>query len=360
MSRQTLFNLLKFAIGIALILFLISRLEDPAALWQQIAGANKWLLALGAVVYSTAVALSGIKWGILLRGVGIVVPTPRVLSWQWQAEFFNNFLPAQVGGDVVRGYALASDTHRTADAAASVVIDRFLGLLTFMLFSAIATTAIVFFGRPDGTAITPEQMTSMRFIALGSVAASAALLTAMAILLSRRLKVAFEKLLTRLPFSTRSVPIWQKAARAFDAYRNHLGTLVIVALCSALIVLLTSINIWLIARSIQPGGISFLEVLVVNPIIVFVALALPLSPGGLGVRQSAFVLTFLLVGASGELGLIVGLLQQALGYLVSIPGGILWVLSGRKQRADAASAETEPVDGDAAAVSHPAQSSTSM
>ncbi len=350
MNRQTLFNILKFAIGIALILFLISRLEDPAALWHQIAGANKWLLALGGVVYSAAVALSGIKWGILLRGVGIVVPTPRLLSWQWQAEFFNNFLPAQVGGDVARGYALAADTHRTADAAASVLIDRFLGLLVFMLFAATATAAMIWFGRPDGSAFTPEQMGSLRFIALGSASASAALLATMAIMLSRRLKVAFEKLLTRLPFAARSVPIWQKAARAFDAYRNHLGTLLIVALCSAVIVLLTSINIWLIARSIQPGGISLLEVLVVNPIIVFVALALPLSPGGLGVRQSAFVLTFLLVGASGELGLIVGLLQQGLGYLVSIPGGILWVLSGRKQRADAA-----PVDGDAAGVSPSAQ-----
>jgi uncharacterized membrane protein YbhN (UPF0104 family) len=146
--------------------------------------------------------------------------------------------------------------------------------------------------------------------------------------------VQFERVLVRLPFSSRTVPVWQKAARAFDAYRHHTGALLWVALGSAAIVLLTSINIWLIARAVQPGGISLLEVLVVNPIIVFVALALPLSPGGLGVRQSAFVLTFLLIGASGELGLIVGLLQQALGYLVSIPGGILWIRGDKRNAAD--------------------------
>ncbi len=35
--RQTLWNLLKLAIGVSLLVFLYTRLEDPAALWQQIA-----------------------------------------------------------------------------------------------------------------------------------------------------------------------------------------------------------------------------------------------------------------------------------------------------------------------------------
>ena len=98
------------------------------------------------------------------------------------------------------------------------------------------------------------------------------------------------------------------------------------ALGSASIVLLTSINIWLIARAIEPGAISLLEVLVVNPIIVFVALALPLAPGGLGVRQGAFCAHLSACGRQrAALGLAVGILQQALGYIVSLPGGILWM-----------------------------------
>ncbi len=339
MIRQRLLTFAKFAVGIALIAFLFTRLDDPRHLWQQIVEADKGLLLLGALCYSAAVALSGLKWGLLLRAVGFQVRIPRLLSYQWQAEFFNNFLPGQVGGDVARGYAVAVDTRRTADAAASVLIDRFVGLLVFMLCSAAATSAMLLWGRPDHTPFTPDQLTSLRLIAAGSGLVSLGLLVVVLVLLSRRLKLLFEWLLGRLPLAARTVPVWQKAARAFDAYRGHGLTLVWVALGSAAIVLLTSVNIWLIARSIEPGGISLLEVLVVNPIIVFVALALPLSPGGLGVRQGAFVLTFLLVGASGTLGLAVGLLQQALGYLVSIPGGLLWMRSGRaSQPADPASA----------------------
>ena len=103
MTRQRLFDILTFAVGIALIALLFTRLEDPPPLWAQFAGANMWLILLGAICYSGAVALSGIKWGVLLRAVGIQVPLGRLMSYQWQAEFFNNFLPAQVGGDVAGG-----------------------------------------------------------------------------------------------------------------------------------------------------------------------------------------------------------------------------------------------------------------
>jgi uncharacterized protein (TIRG00374 family) len=323
--KQWLWNLLKLAIGLALLVYLYTRLEDPARLWQQIIEADKWLLLAGALCYSAAVALGGYKWGLLLEAAGIHVYLRRLLAYQWVAEFFNNFLPAQVGGDVMRGYALASDTHRTADVAASVLIDRFIGLTVFMVAAAVGSTAMLMWGRPDGIAFSPEQRVSVQVIALGSVGASLLLLAMLVAILSRRLKVLVEQLLTRISFLRVALPIWTKLAEAFNVYRHEYRVLILTSLCSVLIVLLTSINIWLIAQAIQPGSISMLEVLTINPIIVFVGLALPFSPGGLGVRQSAFTATFLLMGAGGELGLAVGLLQQFIGYLVSLPGGYWWV-----------------------------------
>ncbi len=127
--KKRLVDLLKLAIGLGLLYFLYTKLEDPARLWQQIQDSNKLLLVAATGTYALAVAASGLKWGILLRAINIAVPSSRLLSYQWVAEFFNNFLPAGVGGDVMRGYALASDTHRTADATASVLIDRFHGAL---------------------------------------------------------------------------------------------------------------------------------------------------------------------------------------------------------------------------------------
>jgi uncharacterized membrane protein YbhN (UPF0104 family) len=344
MKRQV-WNLLKLAMGLALLVYLYTRLEDPARLWQQVVEADKWLLLAGALCYSVAVALGGYKWGLLLEASGIHVRFGRLLAYQWVAEFFNNFLPAQVGGDVMRGYALASDTHRAADVAASVLIDRFIGLTVFMLAAAGGSAAMLLWGRPDGIGFTPEQRVSVQVIALGSGGASLLLLTLLVAILSRRLKLFVERLLTRLPFLHFALPIWTKLAEAFNVYRHKYRALALVSLCSVLIVLLTSVNIWLIAYAIQPNSISMLEVLTINPIIVFVGLALPFSPGGLGVRQSAFTATFLLMGAGGDLGLAVGLLQQFIGYLVSLPGGYWWVRGG-SQRAANSARPNQPVSSD--------------
>jgi uncharacterized protein (TIRG00374 family) len=323
--RVPLSHLLKLAIGVGLLFVLFRRLEDPAQLWQQITAANPWLLVGGACCYAAAVALSGVKWGVLLRAIGLPVPTRRLLTYQWTAEFFNNFLPAQVGGDVMRGYALAVDTQRRADTAASILIDRFLGLLVFMASAAVASAAMLIGGPPNSGSFGSEQLLFMRLIVLGSTGASLLLLALLAALLSRRLKQWAEWLLHRFPFSARTVPVWQKLAQAFNAYRHAYPALLLSALLSVVIVVLTSVNIWLITNGVTPGGIGMAEVLAINPIIVFISLFVPFLPGGLGVRQGAFYSTFYLIGRSGDLGFAVGILQQLIGLLVSLPGGYLWV-----------------------------------
>ena len=98
--------------------------------------------------------------------------------------------------------------------------------------------------------------------------------------------------------------------------------MIVAGLVSFLIVVVTSVTIWLLANALTPGSINFVQVLVINPIIAFLSV-IPLSPGGLGVRQVAFAALF--VGVAAELGFLVGLLQQVITYLVSLPGLLLWV-----------------------------------
>lgn len=329
MTRSQLFNLLKFAVALGLLAWLFLKLPDPQALWQQILNANKALLLLGALCYAAAVATSALKWGVLLRAAGFTVPLGRLLSYQWVAEFFNNFLPAQVGGDVMRGYAVATDTRRAADATASVLIDRFIGLIVFMASAAVTSTIMLLWGKPDHRPFPPEGLLFMQFAAVGSTLMMLALSLVVAALLSRRLKGLLERVIGALPFSSRTLPIWNKLAAAFDVYRNKPGALLLTAAGSLLIVILTSINIWLIAWALQPDSIGLLEVLAINPIIVFALLVVPLSPGGLGVRQVSFAGMFFFMGAGTALGTAVGLLQQFIGYLVSLPGGFLWVRGRR-------------------------------
>lgn len=332
-ARPHLLNLLKIVIGLGLLYFLYSRLEDPAALWQQTLAADRWMLLLALLSHALAVALSASKWWLLLRAQKIPVPLTRLLAFQWMGIFFDNFFPAQVGGDVLRGYSLARDTHRTADAAASVLIDRFTGLTAFMLAAAISSTAILLTGGLPAPASSQElaflRFVDLRLIAIGSSGVAAALLTALALLMSRRTKVVVERVLTWLPLGNRVLPIWQKLAAAINAYRHAYPAMLVAGLVSLLIVVVTSITIWLLANALVPDSINFVQVLVINPIIAFLSV-IPLSPGGLGVRQVAFAALFVSVGVAAELGFLVGLLQQVITYLVSLPGLLIWVRGQRK------------------------------
>lgn len=327
-TKDLLVNLLKIGIGLGLLAFLYTRLENPALLWQQTLAANRVMLLLALVTHSLAVSLNSVKWRILLRAQAVDVPLRRLLTFQWMAIFFDNFFPAQVGGDVLRGYSLARETRRTADAAASVLIDRITGLTAFMLATAVASTAMEFWGGPPRT-VTPQDLAFLRFIDLdlirvGSLLASAVLLTALVLMLSRRTKRWVEALIARIPGIRRALPLWQTAAAAINAYRHAYPAMLAAGLISGLIVVVTSVTVWLLANAVQPGSIDFLSVLVINPIIGFLAV-IPLSPGGLGVRQVAFSALFVTVGVSADLGFLVGLLQQVVTYVVSLPGLLFWI-----------------------------------
>ena len=138
------------------------------------------------------------------------------------------------------------------------------------------------------------------------------------------------------------MPIWQQLADAFNAYRHQYRALLLTAIASILIVILTSLNIWLIAWAMHPNSITLVDVLVINPIIVFVVLIFPLAPGGLGVRQLTFAGTFVLIGASSDIGAAVGLLQQFISYVVSLPGGYFW-LRGRHSQAATSHISSHPI-----------------
>jgi uncharacterized protein (TIRG00374 family) len=334
-TRDHLLNGVKILVGLTLLFFLYSRLEDPQLLWQKTLDANRWMLLLAVGSHGLAVALSALKWGVLLRAQHVSVTVRRLLRYQWMAVFFDNFFPAQLGGDVLRGYSLGRDTQRRADAAASVIIDRFTGLTAFMLAAAVSSVSVLLISGPPIPSSSEDlrflSFIDLRLIALGSGSISLALLTAFSLMLSRRLKRSAEGIIARLPLGDRILPIWQKLAEAINAYRQSYLALAIASLGSLMIVVITSMTIWLLANAIIPGSISFIEVLVINPIIAFLGM-IPISPGGLGVRQVVFAALFVTVGVSAELGFFVGVLQQLITYLVSLPGLWFWVRDRRDQR----------------------------
>ncbi len=309
--RSKAITILKVAISAALIYFIFSRMP-LASIADRLFSANRWFLLAALALYVMAIVVNAAKWQVLLRAQGVRIPFGALLEFQFVGFFFNNFLPANVGGDVMRGYGLARYTDRGADAGVSVIVDRIIGLIAYMSSAALAAFITVNLGGR-------HELGPIEAVAL---AALAILMLGFAVLLSRRLRAQVTRLCRRHLLASLA-PAWGRISVAFDAYRFHYSALALAFGIGLLGILCTTLVNWSLSQAI--GGLMSLgSIFLFNPLIALV-LMLPVSIGGLGVNQAVYPFFFGLAGVPREHALAVSILMQLVIIVGSLPGGAFWL-----------------------------------
>src|SRR5262245_15454127 len=138
-ARRYVLLALKIAVSAALLGLLFSKI-DTGELWEGARRASvPWLLfALG--VYAVTVAAGVWRWHLLLEAQHVHVGTARLTGSFLVALFFNNFLPSNVGGDVIRISDTAKEAQSKTLATTVVLTDRVLGLMGLVLVAATAAS----------------------------------------------------------------------------------------------------------------------------------------------------------------------------------------------------------------------------
>jgi len=308
--KDKLLTLLKIAVSLGLMAYLFTRM-DLAQVSRVLQSADYWYLLPAGLFFLGAMSSFGLKWHILLRAQGIRVPFRAVLNYTFVGYFFNNFLPGNVGGDVMRGYGLARYTEQAAEAALSVVVDRVVGLMAWMS-AAVVTAAVVVWGmgRDD-----------LKGIEVAAIAGLAVVAAGFAVILSRRLRALAGRLFAWKPLSP-FAPLYDRLSAGLDAYRHSYNALALAFGASLLSLLLANFTDYCIVQSLS-GGVPLVYIFLFNPIIAFVLLV-PISVGGLGVTQAAYPFFYGLVGVPDALAFTLSLLKQLVVYVTSLPGGVLW------------------------------------
>jgi uncharacterized protein (TIRG00374 family) len=137
--RSLVITALKATVSIALLWLLFSRV-DIARLWAVARNASTpWLLSALAL-YCVMIFASAWRWGLLLRAQHLVFSFRALISSFLVATFFNNFLPSNIGGDVIRIADTAPAAGSKTLATTVVLLDRGIGLLGLVLMAAIGAT----------------------------------------------------------------------------------------------------------------------------------------------------------------------------------------------------------------------------
>jgi hypothetical protein len=317
--RDRLITLLKVVISLGLTAWVFSRVH-LADVGLQLASVNMWFFLAALLLYFVAIIVNAAKWQVLLRAQQVSIPFGPVVQFQFIGAFFNNVLPANVGGDVMRGYWLARYTDRAADAAVSVIVDRIVGLMAYMSSAVLAAFLLV--------SLTGN--TELRGVEWVALVALLAMATGLAVLLSRRLRALISVIFT-WRWLAPLAPIWGRLSDAFNAYRFRIDALALAFGIALVGIGCTALVNWCLSRSM--GGLMPLSVILLfNPLIALV-LMLPISIGGLGVNQTAYPFFYGLAGVPAGHAVAVSLLMQLVMILGSLPGLVFWLL-GRQKRSE--------------------------
>jgi uncharacterized protein (TIRG00374 family) len=313
--RKFVVPLLKLAVSAVLIGVLLSRI-DVAQLWATARTAAPAWLAAALGLYLLMILASAWRWGLLLEAQGIILRFRTLMSSFLVATFFNNFLPSNIGGDVVRITDTAPAAGSKTLATTVVLIDRAIGLLGLGLLAALGATAVPRLVN-EGGVIGPSLLWVGFLVAV--------FLAAGAVLMPQALPQVLRPV-------RRLHPEWvdERLARlsgALARFGEAPGALV-GCFAGAVAVQAVLVAFYLaIARSMAIP-IGFSELAVIVPI-SFLVQMLPVSVNGFGVREATFGLYFSRLGLPLESALLVSFLGAALIMLFSVSGGVAYLVRRR-------------------------------
>jgi uncharacterized protein (TIRG00374 family) len=314
--RRALLPLLKFLIGAALLLLLFSRQNirwsDLAETVTHLSAQPVWLAATLLLVLACLLC-GALRWWTALVGLGVRISRRRAAALFLVGHFFNGFLPGSTGGDVARAFYMAREMHgQRPEAILSIVVERLAGVAILLLLTLAGLLIVT----------KPGALPLAGTLLIVCAVAVLALVTGPA--LFRR-------------FSAGGLPGWigrhprfgSLAHRLFDALRlcQDQPALLLRLLGWSLLQHLFAIASWLtLAWGLGLGAsVHTVPFLLLVPA-VLTAQMLPLTPGGLGVREGAAAALLPAAGIAPHMAMLTALASYVVSLAWSAVGGAVFVL----------------------------------
>ncbi len=293
--------------GISIVfLFILFKKIDWRSTFKVIARAEPVYLILAGLTFLIIYTVVFCRWKMLLDAQGIILPVKRVLSSFSGGLFFNLFFPSTIGGDIARSADLSLHTKRAKPIMASVLLDRlsgFVGLSIVALASLIAGRRLI---------DDPWVYRSV-FIVTGLLAAIL-------------LVIFSERICRRINRSAIKEGGWKDKIRELHAelyfFRSKPVTLAMNVACSIVIQAGVSFVSYFLLAALGVK-INIVYLLIFNPLITLIT-TIPISIGGLGLRDASSVFFYAKAGVVKDVALAQSLLNFGLIVGFGLIAGVIY------------------------------------
>ncbi|NOY83681.1 MAG: flippase-like domain-containing protein [Nitrospirae bacterium] len=302
-------NIFKLFVSLGILTVLLTSI-DLVSLGKVMLNADPVFLSIALVFVLSIRFVMAYRWQVVLHLYRIFPKFLNLLSIVFISNSVGQLLPGGIGVDVVRSYQLSKEEGVATEIAASVFLDRVIGLFSMLLIAFISSVV--------GAALNTVAPI-YAFVSAGS-------LTGFLVLYSLRNK------LTDLGYTQIKVQGRLKViVVALSRFIESLGAVRLpkVALFKLLLlsVSVQFIRIVIFFTIFLSLGVhaEFLLFMVFVPLL-FIVMLMPVSIGGLGIREGALYLFFKESGVSLETCTAAGLSFHFLQLISLLPGVFLYLL----------------------------------
>ncbi|MDH3214715.1 MAG: flippase-like domain-containing protein [Candidatus Krumholzibacteria bacterium] len=315
---------LKVVVSTSLLIFLFSKISAESLL-VHLHSMNRATIAVGILVFFASNLIGSFQWHLLLTASGVRLAFLQSFRFYFVGLFFNNFLPANIGGDVVKVHNVTRIGSSVYQVIAVTLLDRLLGIFSLCLLATGAVIGVMRF--------SPIDFLGIYFIIfVGCMAAPLGFYYCEP--LSCRLR--------RLVASIRPLSLDKRGSSILDymgefkSRRLFVARLVLLSVVIQFLRVLTHVLVALgLGVHVDPAvfGLFFVFVPLLS-----LAMIPPITVNGLGVREGLGILLFAGAGIGRTDAFAIEFLTYIVSVLVSLLG-VIFFLARPKSR-DKASFDT--------------------
>lgn len=302
--KKHLILAVKIFVSLGLLGYLLAQLDWPALL-DKLVNLAWWALPVAVMLVLASIYLGTLRWALLLRTHYPTFNTRLLYNHYLVATLFNNILPTSTGGDLIRSYYIYRN-HRDAVCAVSPIItERVIGLVVLL---AVNVVAIYLTGSVE--IVSKVLWSTLLMILAGAIF----------ILVLIALPATYWPLHRQLERLARFriIAFLLRLGESTHGYLKHPVTMLWILLYSVMAQLIAVMVYFVLAHGL--GVDIHIDVILVVIPLAFMAAALPISVGGMGVRELATAGLLVRFGIAENDAAAIALTYIPVLLLASLPG----------------------------------------
>ncbi|HMO18273.1 MAG TPA: lysylphosphatidylglycerol synthase transmembrane domain-containing protein [Oligoflexia bacterium] len=302
---------LRFLLSLLLLGLIVYYVSQVDTLDFDLGNIDYSFLVLFIMITYPLIWSSSMKWRLFISGEKSRIPSQYQLMRFYTISYFANlFLPSSLGGDAARSITLGRHLGSQQDAFVATFLERLSGLLAMSILAIIA----LFLSYPLLVDFVIPVVAM--FVVVG--ASSVMFFTSFG---NRVITFGMDKLRGSQLIHFRLFNVLDGVVRSHFDVKKSFSLFLTALLWSFLFHFLTVVNTYFAAKVISWSTVNFIDLFVVVPLVLIVSM-IPLSPGGIGIQEGAFVFLLVKIGASPSQALSVALLLRVKTLLLAGLGGV--------------------------------------